>query len=517
MFTSIRIWIMMLLVVAAGGLAIPPVSAQDNALPAAPPPIAAYPSDGFNMRVVEQPTPYYVITTLDPPVFNWFAGIFTNLPTDQDVTIGLNMNAMDHPINNADVGKWEGLKPVMTFADPRRYEAYEWYRKDEQGRWVSGDPFKSGEEKYAGNGKTPRQHVMPEAVADQFLSPDGNYWQPWREIEHVEVVATLNIFRIKQRFALPTATIAMRIPYTYTFLQTFLERLRAAKIDGVSIDAIGKTPGRRKLQAIRIEDPASTAAAEDKRTVLIIAREHATEHASSWALHGMVTRLLTAQPETQALRKDTTWIFIPIQDPDGSANSTFDNLTEWMCHAWDPKIPREMFDYARYLADYVNSGRSIDVSMVLHNVEASECPHVFCPFVDARFPEMVVDFNRMLFAALRKDGYVTSPPEENAGKGWMNFRLYGWCALCFGAFDLAYEVNDRYPPQTLSLVKLQGIGGVITEQIGAWQSGDNGRKWHAQALAFLAKRKVEQERHFKEYGIKTPDQRNEADLLVYGY
>jgi len=121
----------MLLVITAGGWTALPTFAQAGAPPTTPPPITTIPSDGFNMKVVEQPTPYYVITTLDPPVFNWFAGTFTNLPTDKEVTIGLNMNGMDQFSGNADVSKWVGLKPVMTFADPTRYETYEWFKKDE--------------------------------------------------------------------------------------------------------------------------------------------------------------------------------------------------------------------------------------------------------------------------------------------------------------------------------------------------------------------------------------------------
>ena len=338
MLSSTHTWVMVLLAVAVGGLTVIPVYAQDGAPTTTLPLVTTIPSDGFNMKVVEQPTPYYVITKLDPPVFNWFAGTFTNLPTDKEVTIGLNMNGMDHPLNIASVSKWVGLIPVMTYADPMQYETYEWFRKDDQGRWVSGDPFKTGDDQYAGTGKVPIQHCIPEAIADQFLSADGKYWQPWREIETAEAVVNLNIFRMKQRFALSTVTIAMRIPYTYTYQQELLRRLRLASIPGVSIDEIGITPEGRVLQAIHFKTTEKTIA--KPITVMIVAREHATEHASSWVAEGVINNVLTAQNDTNVLAIE--WIVIPIEDPDGSAHSRFDQLTDKFFEADEYKCSKEV-------------------------------------------------------------------------------------------------------------------------------------------------------------------------------
>ena len=505
---------MLLAAVLGGGIAIP-VYAQDGAPPAAPPPIATIPSDGFNMKVVEQPTPYYVITTLEPPVFNWFAGTFTNLPTDKEVTIGLSMNEMDHLINNADVSKWAGLKPVMTYGDPTNYATYEWFEKDNQGRWVSSDPFKVGDARYAGTGKIPEQTVMPKEVAPVFLSADGKRWSAWREIDDAEAVGNLNIFRCKQRFLLPSATVAMRIPFTYTYLQQFITRLRAAELPEVFVDEIGTTQGQRQLQVIRLEGRQQTTI-DTLRTVLVIAREHATEAASSWALYGGLTALLADTPEAVALRKNTTWLFIPIQDPDGSVNATFDNLTSKMCHANDPNTPKEVFDYAQYFIDKVNGKQSIDVSMVLHNVEANESPNLMCPFVDVRFPEQVVAFNTQLFDAARAKGYQTTAPETNYGRGWMNFRLYGWCALHFGTFDLAFEVNECYPGNRLSITQLTQLGGLLVQETGRWLAGTEGEQWHQHARQVLEERAKKRAEFFKTRGIGPP-QRSKTIILMRAY
>lgn len=222
-----------------------------------PTPIEIVPSDGFNLKIEEQLPNNYVIVSLQTPVHNWFAATISNLPINQEVTIGLSMEGTDTKGNQGSVAKWAGtpgLIPVMTYADPTTYEAYEWYEKDAKGRWVSGDLFKTGNARFAGTGKVPEQTAIPKEAAEQFLSTDG-YWQPWREVDAAEAVVPLNIFRMKQKFAASTATVAMRVPFTYTYQQLWLEKLKAAKLPGVCIDECGKTPQGRLLQVVRVEDP----------------------------------------------------------------------------------------------------------------------------------------------------------------------------------------------------------------------------------------------------------------------
>jgi len=115
--------------------------------PAAPPQIITIPQDGFNLIVDEQLAPDYVVVKQTRPAHNWFAGTFSNLPTDREVTIGLSMQGNGGGINIGNVAKWKGLRPVLTYADPTKYESYEWFIKDDNGVWISGDPFKKGKEK----------------------------------------------------------------------------------------------------------------------------------------------------------------------------------------------------------------------------------------------------------------------------------------------------------------------------------------------------------------------------------
>jgi len=379
---------------------------------------------------------------------------------------------------------------------------------------VSGDPFKLGEAKIAGTGKVPEQSVIPKEVAEQFLSEDGKYWQPWREIGSTEAVTTLNIFRMKQKYALPTVTVAMRVPYTYTYLQLFIQRLQQSKLLGVGVDEVGLTPEGRKLQVIRIEPP--TVDHTDLPSILIIAREHATEHASSWALHGALTRVLIESSNGGSLCKDKTWLFIPIQDPDGSSHAIFDRQTETFRSGAREDVLSEVISYSRYFADYVGTDRTIDVSATLHNIEVNEGSQFLCPFVDMRMKESSIQFNRHIFKQLAADGYIVNDPNVPWAQGFIPFRLYGWIADHFKSYDLAYEVNDRYPQQRLSLLRVQRLGAIIAAAVNDWQNSEEGIAWHHRAKRAIYLHKLARLAYFERQGYD-PQLRTTNDSIQFGY
>ena len=453
-----------------------------------PSPVIA-PLDGGNLQLEVLPADRFVVT-LASPAHNWFAGCFTNLPTSRPVVIGLSLVGNDTTGNRADVSKWQGLRPVISYADPAAYESYEWFEKMPDGHWRSGDPLKTGLARDAGDGPVPVQQAIPAPLATQFLTPDGRYWLPWREVDGAEALPNLNSFRMTQTFDAPTATLAMRIPFTYTYLQAFLGKLQAARLPGVSVDVIAHTREQRALQVIRVTDPTPTDATPT--TMLLIAREHATEHAGSWALLGALQALLADTPQARALRKNTTWLFIPIEDPDGSAHATFDDLTEMFAISQEERAAHpEVTAYARYITDYIYSGHSIDIAVSLHNVEANEAMQVTSPFVNSRNAAFALDFNRRYFAALSAQGFRPADPSAPWNTGFVPFRLYGWCAEAFGTFDLAFEVNDRYPERRLALPQLQTIGAVLAQSLVSWTASPAGARMLARTRQLTELKRLE--------------------------
>jgi len=530
------------------------VRAAEDDTPAArqdPAPIQILPGDGMNLVIEEALTPHHLIVKLRPPAaHNWFSLQLTNLPTDQPVTIGFSMEGNNTAGNIADVKKWIGLSPVMTYGDPKRYEINEWFAKDAEGRWVSGDPLERGDARFAGDGPTPEQTVIPAEVAAEFLSKDGTYWQPWREIDEVEVLANINIFRIRHHFARPTATIAMRVPFTYTYLQQLIARLQAAQLPGVFVDEIGTTVQGNKLQVIRIEDPdvstplrifgyekslhpnkipivwvdytADKRVPDDQKVFLITAREHATEHASSHIVHGLLRMLIGENEVSQALRQHTTWLLIPIQDPDGSIVSSFDTMVDqfWQ-HSTNPvdnnPCPTEVLAYANYLRAFVNSGRPIAASVSWHNVECNEGENVFAPFITVSDEENTVLLNQQWFTALQDDGYLTGKASGN-DRGYMRLRLYGWCGDVYRSMPIAYEVNDRLPGQTLPLNRLENIGESFSRALWQFYTAEAGKRHLTDLRLFLQQRQQAIAQYYaSEHPIGTRDAPSIEEIMSYGF
>lgn len=485
------------------------------------PGIAIIPCDAGNLMLDEQIPPDRVIVRLSSPVHNWFCGTFAQLPTHGETVIGFSLAAEDAKRSTdsppSDVRKWEGLRPLMTYADPAQYTSYEWFHKQADGMWVSGDPFKRGAEHFAGNGRVPVQQAMPATLAEHFLSPDGTQWVPWREVDAAHTLPALNIFRITQVFQQPTATVAMRVPFTDTFLQAALARLNAAKFPGVYIDVLGTTPEHRQITVIRIEDPAQPAASPETRTILLTAREHATEHASSWAAWGALTALISETPEAARLRHGMTWLILPIQDPDGSATSTFDRLTNlFACPAESVSPTAEVSAYARYLANYIYAGHTIDLAVALHNVEANEGPNLLCPYVPASHAALATQINKEVFATVTRGGFVTGAPDQPWTAGSCTFRLFGWCAAQFGSLDLAFEVNDRYPTHPLSLPQLQALGGTLATGLAAWLQTSSGDDWHRHVVKLREMKVFERSLYYRQVG-RTPTTALLSDVLSGGF
>ena len=497
--------------------------------------ITIIPTECCNLSIIDHVSPTRVVVEINKTIHNYFAGWFDGLPVGQPVTIGLSMEG------KGNVSKWNGLSPVLTYANPNAYEAYEWFAKDDKGRWISSDIGKSGEEKYAGTDIVPLQHVIPKELARDFLSPDGKYWFPWREITG-EALPQLNIFRMTFQCAYPSACVAMRVPYTYNYQQSLLGKIKAARYPGVFVDDIGFTTDLRKLRVIRVEDqnhPVNVRKVGEKtssdgikipvfsieeqtgvkpdekhRVFVILAGEHSTEPAGSWAVEGVLRALLSNTPEAMKLRKNTTWLLIPIQDLDGRARSTFDALTmQYYNHQGIPGganlTPTEVIAQISYLRTFIESGRPIVLSATWHNVECNEGMPVFSPYAIAEDWNLTVQFNREWFARLNEDTIKTGNAIPLAG-GQQQLRLYGWLGSRYGALALAFEVNDRYPTQHSSLWGIEHIGESFASYVTNFFDGDIGQHRVMQTKSTLAKRKQEKDMFLRQ----NPTGEFEMDSLI---
>ena len=421
--------------------------------------ITLLPGDGMNLTITEQ-EPGRVAVKLTTTAANWFAGTFANLPTDRETTIELALAGSGSKENPASVVKWADLHPVMTYADPAKYATYEWFAKDTQGRWVSGDPLKTGEARYAGTGKVPVQQVIPVAVAEQFLSRDGKYWSAWREIETIDAVMDKNIFRIKQQFALPKVTVAMRIPYPPKYQQAFSERLEKAHLPGVTVHAVGKSTQGRPLTVIQVDDPDDANTAANHPVLLLYGAEDGNEPDGAWVVDGAIRWLISQDAEAQQLRKKVTVLAIPELDVDGAASATYACLTNtFMLTKPDQQPPAATLGNTAFMNTWFKSGRRLDLVCAFHNVECLEAPNVMCPIIDQRHVSVMQTLNQTVLEHLA--GYATTP--KTWMTGFFDTRFSGWCSRHVGSLATIYEINSRYPSQRLTQAHLQGAGMCFTQ------------------------------------------------------
>lgn len=232
-------------------------------------------------------------------------------------------------------------------------------------------------------------------------------------------------------------------------------------------------------------------------------------------MHGIISSLLTKYISNTANNFTNSWILIPIEDPDGEAASTFDHLTNRFSQA-DGNPPKEVFLYTRYLSDYINTGRSLDIAISLHNTEANENKQLFCPFIDRLICNDVVKINRTLEESLKRDAYIVDDLTKPWDYGLVSSRLYGWCAFHFGSLDFSYELNDRYPGARLSLGRLQRMGQHFVDVFSAFEASESGQQIHAKILQKLSDRQEKRSAYFTRWH-QNPDTRTDTQILTLGY
>jgi len=474
--------------------------------------ITAVPQEGFNLRVRELASPTYAVLTLDPPTHGWFAGTFTGLPTDQPVTFGFSMDGNDDYLTPADVSKWRGLRPVMSYADPLQYDSYVGYVKDETGHWQVDDPFTPAD-RDAGTGTVPKQQVVPPDVAAQFLSTNGQVWYPWREVTEAQALTGVNVFRMIETFAHPTATVAMRVPYPCAYLHGMLERLQAAQRPGVYIDTLGTTPGGYPLTVIRLEPPDLATAPKDRPTILAYAREHATEPEGSWVIDGMLRWLLSDALDAKAARQQCDWLLIPLLDPDDAARAVYNAEANIFFPVGT--IRPEAIAYATYLINWVDARHKLEVAITVHNIECNEGPNLFTPLINGNRETLIRQLDAALWEAAHQAGFAASQPSWSM-VGLAKGRLAGWCYKVFHTLDLFYEVNGRAPTSRLSPVELREIGRLLAQHGMHVVTSESTGAVRAEIVKCLQDRETARAAWWQRTG-RTTQTRANVDILTYGY
>lgn len=200
-------------------------------------------------------------------------------------------------------------------------------------------------------------------------SYDNLHWHFFETTEWLEKPA-----RIRVRFQ-PRGEkiwIARIPPYTLTQVKSLIQ-----SIDGrrwATVREIGRSVQNRPLQLITITDPGVTAG---KKTVWVMARQHAWESDTSWVFEGAVRFLAGMNPAAAELRRRYVFQMVPTLDPDGVAAGgvRFNRNGYDLNRNWDVDDARLMPEIAatrKAMEGWIAEGHSIDFFLTLHNTESAD-------------------------------------------------------------------------------------------------------------------------------------------------
>jgi hypothetical protein len=147
------------------------------------------------------------------------------------------------------------------------------------------------------------------------------------------------------------------------------------------VEVIGKTVQGRDLHLVTVTRP--EAAGSKKKTVWLIARQHAWETGTSYVMEGALRYITSEEPTARALRDQVVFKFIPMMAPDGCANGwiRFNANGYDLNRHWDivdlrrkemlERMP-EIWYAKKAILNYVDGGGKIDLLVNLHNTETVE-------------------------------------------------------------------------------------------------------------------------------------------------
>lgn len=285
--------------------------------------------------------------------------------------------------------------------------------------------------------------------------PDTN-GQKWHFIENVWTENKSDLcFELKMPE--DRVWIAMRYPYTPGYNEAYMASLSGRP--NVEVIEIGKSKSGRPLHVVKVSGGED--AERENPCIVMYAREHASEQDPSWLVQGVIEAAAGDTPgnKTSVATIDpsrTTYLLIPLLDPDGASAGEFDRITDTFVEG---RQNPTSIAYSKFFMEWFRAGKPIDVVLNLHCVESKESPHLACAQYepdDMRGATCRI-FNEEYACDVAKNaGYrVTDKPGY---RGMTSWRLGGWLNAQYGALHMPYEANAQDRSRHLSIDDLQNLG-----------------------------------------------------------
>jgi len=305
----------------------------------------------------------------------------------------------------------------------------------------------------------PRHWKKYKPVYTYAEDPDSLTGVEWHRVDKTKLKR--RTFSFVQKFCEDTAYIALRYPYTYTRLKRYMENMQGNK--HVSIEELGRSAMGNPLHMIVVTNRET--ARDNKKGILVYAREHGVEQDGSWVIEGMIDFLLSYSTLANSLLKNTIFMMIPIISPDSAILGRVVDPTTGTCPGRELMNSKMNSIEAKLLYDkmkeFVSEGNTLDICISLHNPHGTE-PNLYPNYRPHNNPTMSRKARDLHKAILKNaTGYTF----------WKEFTLkscsysVGRFARDLGSLAILYEINHQAKNNFLSLERLKTMGEVFLRGI----------------------------------------------------
>ncbi len=208
----------------------------------------------------------------------------------------------------------------------------------------------------------------PHLVYTDYTQPVYSYDQEsWERIGNVAYDSASHTFRFSHLFQEEPVWIAYAHPYPLHRLISLVSSIRDNEF--VTIETLAQTMENRGVELITITDP--DIPDEAKKTIFLMAMQHAGEDAGTYLLEGMIQFLLSDDEKAKTMREKFIYKLIPLMNPDGVFNGTtrYNMEMEDLNNIWlnDEKMQPEVAGVKRWVDSWYAGGKEIDLFLDVHN------------------------------------------------------------------------------------------------------------------------------------------------------
>ena len=262
---------------------------------------------------------------------------------------------------------------------------------------------------------------------NQYLPVFSYDNKTWEHFKNSEVTRPNKLtMRIKKKFAQKQVWLARFHPYTYTDLQSYNEKIKKSRY--LQLSSLGNSSEGRNIPVWTISN--FSVGNSRKSRVVIHARTHPGELASSYLLEGMVDFLLSNNQAAAQLRNRLIFEIVPMLNPDGvvagnNRVTTYGvNLEgKWYSKEQNPllldleRVPHEVRLFYRQIRSFLDDKAPVTMALNLHSSAGEPEDGIF---FFPHFGPKELGYNRQEAALFSKQMRFISDFADFHGRSWFN-------------------------------------------------------------------------------------------------